>query len=290
MKEMNGVKVAVLMGLLMALFMGLGYMFGGQNGMIIAFFMAAVMNFVTYWYSDKLILKMYRARPVEEKDHPELYRIVKRVSTQAMIPMPKVYIIPTRGPNAFATGRDIHHAAVAATEGLLELLTEDEIEGVMGHEIAHILNRDMLVGTVAATFAGAIGMIASMLQWSAIFGGGRSAENRGGGLGMIVAIIVAPIAAMLLQVAISRQREYQADAEGGRLTGKYLSLASALDKLHRAPVKMNLDDKPATAHLMIANPLSGKGMAAIFSTHPPVEKRIEKLRELAMQAPYKGYA
>ncbi|MDZ4722994.1 MAG: zinc metalloprotease HtpX [candidate division Zixibacteria bacterium] len=287
---MNGVKVAVLMGLLMALFMGLGYMFGGQNGMIIAFFMAAVMNFVTYWYSDKLILKMYRARPVEEKDHPELYRIVKRVSTQAMIPMPKVYIIPTRGPNAFATGRDIHHAAVAATEGLLELLTEDEIEGVMGHEIAHILNRDMLVGTVAATFAGAIGMIASMLQWSAIFGGGRSAENRGGGLGMIVAIIVAPIAAMLLQVAISRQREYQADAEGGRLTGKYLSLASALDKLHRAPVKMNLDDKPATAHLMIANPLSGKGMAAIFSTHPPVEKRIEKLRELAMQAPYKGYA
>lgn len=289
---MNAMKVAILMGLLMAIFMWLGYQFGGQAGMLIAFLVTAAMNFFTYWYSDKMILKMYRAQQVDEQSHPRLYRIVKRVATAAMIPMPKVYIVPSRGPNAFATGRDVEHAAVAATEGLLEMLTDEEIEGVMGHEVAHITNRDMLIGTIAATFAGAIGWIAHMAQWGAIFGGvGRSDDDNGGGMvGALVTAIVAPIAAMLLQMAISRQREYKADAEGGRITGKYLSLASALEKLHRAPIQMNLDQRPATAHLMIANPLSGKGLASLFSTHPPVQERVKKLKELATMGAYQGYA
>jgi len=287
---MNSLKVTVLMVALMVLFMFVGYMVGGQSGMVMAFVVAAIMNFITYWFSAKIVLAMYRARQVTEKDHPRLFRVVHRVAAQAMMPvMPTVYIVPSRAPNAFATGRDRDHAAVAVSEGLLELLTEDELEGVIGHEMAHILNRDMLVGTVAATFAGAIGILASIARWGAIFGGGSSRDdNRGGALGLLVAAIVAPLVAMIIQMAISRQREYKADAEGGRLTGKYLSLASALDKLHRSPVRMNLDDRPATAHLMIANPLSGRGFTSLFSTHPPVEARIERLRQLAQLAPYGG--
>lgn len=288
---MNAAKVALLMAMLMALFMAVGYMIGQESGMIIAFLFAVVMNVGTYWFSDKLILKMYNAREVGEQDNPRLYRIVKRVAQNAMIPVPRVYIVPSRGPNAFATGRDVNHAAVAATEGILELLNDDELEGVMGHEVAHITNRDMLIGTIAATFAGAIGMLANMAQWAAIFGGGRSdEEGRGGGIGLLVMAIVAPLAAMLLQTAISRQREYKADAEGGRITGKYNGLASALEKLHRAPVRMNLDNSPATAHLMIANSLSGRGLASLFSTHPPYEERVARLRQLASEAPYRAYA
>ncbi|MCX6835482.1 MAG: zinc metalloprotease HtpX [candidate division Zixibacteria bacterium] len=285
---MNSLKVTVMMAALMVLFMFVGYMVGGNSGMVMAFVLAAIMNFITYWFSAKIVLSMYRARLVTERDHPRLYRAVNRVSAQAMMPtMPAVYIVPSRAPNAFATGRDRDHAAVAVSEGLLELLTDDELEGVIGHEMAHVLNRDMLVGTVAATFAGAIGILASIARWGAIFGGGSSRDNdRGGVIGLLVAAIVAPLVAMIIQMAISRQREYKADAEGGRLTGKYLPLASALDKLHRSPVRMNLDQSPATAHMMIANPLSGRGFTTLFSTHPPVEARIEKLRNLAQLAPY----
>jgi heat shock protein HtpX len=200
-----------------------------------------------------------------------------------MIPMPKVYVIPSKAPNAFATGRNVNHAAVAATEGLLEMLNDSELEGVIGHELAHIINKDMLVGTMAATFAGAIGILASMARWSMIFGGYSRDDNRGSNpIVLLIAMIVAPIAAMLIQMAISRSREYRADAEGGRITGQYLPLASALEKLHTSPVRMNLDDRPATAHLFIANPLSGKGFASLFSTHPPVEERIKRLQKLAM--------
>ncbi|HWR82466.1 MAG TPA: zinc metalloprotease HtpX [Candidatus Deferrimicrobium sp.] len=279
---MNSFKVFFLMLALMLVFMWVGFAVGGRNGMVLAFVLACAMNFITYWFSDKIVLAMYRARQVTESDHPRLYRVVKRVTTQAMIPMPKVYIVPNKAPNAFATGRNVDHAAVAATEGILEILTEDELEGVIGHEVAHIMNKDMLIGTIAATFAGAIGILASMARWGAIFGGyGRSNENRGGGIALLVAAIIAPLVAMIIQFAISRQREYKADAEGGRITGKYRHLASALSKLHKSPVRMNLDERPATAHLMIANPLSGRGFASLFSTHPPVEKRVEKLHKLA---------
>ena len=286
---MNSLKVFILMLALMLVFMWVGYMFGGRNGMIMAFVLACGMNFFSYWYSDKIVLKMYRAREITKREHPKLYRVVQRVTTQAMIPMPKVYIVPTKAPNAFATGRNVEHAAVAATEGMLEMLTEEELEGVMGHEIAHIMNKDMLIGTIAATFAGAIGILAAIARWGAIFGGYGRGSNRGGGIGLLAAAIVAPLVAIIIQTAISRQREYKADAEGGRITGKYNSLASALAKLHKSPIRLNLDQRPATAHLMIANPLSGRGFSSLFSTHPPVEKRIENLHKLAGQPSYDGY-
>ena len=278
----------MMMLVLMALFVAVGYLVGGGGGMVIAFVIAAIMNFIAYWFSDKMVLSMYRAREVSEADHPRLYRVVRRVAAQAMlVNTPKVYIVPTRAPNAFATGRDADHAAVAVTEGLLELLTEDELEGVIGHEISHVINQDMLVGTIAATFAGAVGILASMARWGAIFGGMSNRDNdRGGVIGLLVAAIVAPLVAMIIQMAISRQREYKADAVGGRITGKYLSLASALEKLHTSPVRMNLDDRPATAHLMIANPLSGRNLTNLFSTHPPVEERIKRLREMAQMPPH----
>ncbi len=284
---MNSLKVAMLLVLLTMIFMLVGYALGGQNGMLIALIIAAVLNFVTYWFSDKIVLKMYRAVPVNETTNRRLYRVVDLASKKANIPMPKVYIIPSKAPNAFATGRNEHHAAVAATEGLLEILNDGELEGVIGHELAHILNRDMLIGTIAATIAGAIGMLASMARWSMIFGGYSRDDSRGGNpIALIVAMIVAPIAALLIQMAISRTREYKADAEGSRITGQHLALASALEKLHKAPIRLNLDQRPATAHLFIANPLSGKGFTSIFSTHPPVEERIKRLRNLTMG----GYA
>jgi heat shock protein HtpX len=284
---MNSLKVFILMLALMMVFMWVGYMFGGQNGMVMAFVLACGMNFFSYWFSDKIVLRMYRGRQISESDHPKLYRSVKRVATQAMIPMPKVYIVPSKAPNAFATGRNVEHAAVAATEGLLEILNEEELEGVIGHEIAHIMNKDMLIGTIAATFAGAIGILAAIARWGAIFGGfSRGGGNRGGGFGLLVAAIVAPLVAIIIQTAISRQREYKADAEGARITGKYRQLASALGKLHKSPIRLNLDQRPATAHLMIANPLSGRGISSLFSTHPPVEKRIENLQKQADQSIY----
>jgi len=286
---MNSAKVAIMMIGLMVLFMGIGWMTFGQAGMIGAFALATVLNVGAYWFSDKVVLRMYRGRQIEEKDHPRLFRIVRSVTTRAGLPMPKVYIIPSKAPNAFATGRNAENAAVAATEGILEILNDDELEGVIGHEIAHIRNRDMLIGTVAATFAGAIGILASFARWGAIFGGYSRDNDRGGLIGLLAAAIVAPLAAMLIQSAISRQREFKADAVGAQLTGKYNGLASALRKLHNAPVRMNLDKRPATAHLMIANPLSGRGLASMFSTHPPVEDRIARLEEQESKAAYQPY-
>ncbi len=283
---MNSFKVALLMLVLMALFMGVGYLVGGQGGMVIAFVLASVMNFASYWFSDKMVLKMFRAVKVSESDHPLLYRVVNRVSAQAMIPMPRVYIVPSRAPNAFATGRNVEHAAVAVSQGLLETLNENETEGVIGHEIAHICNKDMLIGTVAATFAGAVGILASVARWGAIFGGYGSGDRRGGGIGLLAAAIVAPLVAIIIQTAISRQREYKADAEGARITGKHLPLASALGKLHRSPVRLNLDSRPGVANLMIISPLTGRSFTNLFSTHPPVEKRIARLKELSAQGPY----
>lgn len=286
---MNGFKLMLLMVAMMALFMLVGYLVGGQSGLILAFGLASVLNFISYWYSDKIVLSMYRARPITEADHPRLYRVVTRVATKAMMPMPKVYLVPSKAPNAFATGRNAEHSAVAATEGLLEILNEDELEGVIGHEMAHISNKDMLIGTIAATFAGAIGILASIARWGAIFGGYSRDGERGGGIGLLVAAIVAPIMALLIQMAISRQREYRADADAGRTTGKPLALASALSKLHRSPDRRRLGARPQTAHLMIANPLSGRGMMALFSTHPPVEKRIKNLERLGQESAYSSY-
>ena len=288
---MNGFKILIMMLALVMVFMGVGYLVGGQAGMVLAFVLACAMNFFTYWYSDKVVLKMYKAREITAADHPRLFRVVTRVTTAAMIPMPKVCIVPSKAPNAFATGRDAEHAAVAVTEGMLGILNEDELEGVIGHEIAHIMNKDMLIGTIAATFAGAIGILATIARFGAMFGGyGRSNDSRGGGIGLLVAAIVAPLVAIVLQTAISRQREYKADNRGGLITRKPQSLASALEKLHRSPIRMNLDRRPATANLMIINPLSGRGITALFSTHPPVEERIKRLNKLAEEIPYQGYA
>ncbi len=279
---MNNLKVTFLLVLLTVLFAAIGYAFGGQGGMLIAFGLAVAMNFFSYWFSDKIVLKMYRARPANEQTDAALLRIVHHASQLAYLPMPKVYVIPTEAPNAFATGRNKDHAAVAVTEGIVRLLSADELEGVIGHEMAHVKNKDILIGSVVATIAGAIGIMAVMARWAAIFGGfgGRSNDRNGGLVGLLVMAIVAPLAALLIQTAISRNREYKADRVGSEITGRPLALASALEKLHRAPVQLRLDRRPSTAHLFIANPLSGKGVTKLFSTHPPIEDRIERLQAM----------
>lgn len=281
---MNGLKVGFLLIALTTLFVLIGYFLGGTQGMIIAFGLAVVMNFVSYWFSDKIVLSMYRARPAAELTDAKLMRVVRMAAQRGGLPMPRVYVIPTEAPNAFATGRNEDHAAVAVTEGILGLLSTDELEGVIGHELAHVKNHDILIGSVAATIAGAIGILASMARWGAIFGGfgGRDDRSDGNPIALLVVAIVAPLAAMVIQMAISRSREYKADRVGSAISGKPLALASALEKLHRAPVRLNLDRRPATAHLFIVNPLSGKGLANLFSTHPPYQERIKRLQELAM--------
>jgi heat shock protein HtpX len=249
--------------------------------MIIALIFAAIMNLGSYWFSDKIVLGMYRAQRIEEKDNPGVYRIVRSIATQANLPMPKVYIIPADSPNAFATGRNPQHAAVAVTSGILRILDEDELEGVLSHEMAHIRNRDILIGSIVATIAGAISMLAHMAQFAAIFGGSRDEENRGGGLALLFMAIIAPIAALMIQMAISRSREYQADKNGAGFIHKPLSLANALKKLSYASRRVPLNAQPSTAHLFIVNPLSGGGLVNLFSTHPPLEERISRLEELA---------
>ncbi|NOG41072.1 MAG: zinc metalloprotease HtpX [Planctomycetes bacterium] len=281
---MNYFKTTVLLIALTLLLVWVGSMFGGRQGAVFAFAIAMGMNFFSYWFSDKIVLKMYGAREVSEQESPAYYGIVRELTMHAGLPMPRIYIIPTNAMNAFATGRNPSHAAVAVTEGMLNSLKLEELKGVLGHELSHIRNRDILISTIVATVAGAIMMLANMARWAAIFGGygGRDEEDsRGGGLGMLLVAILAPIAALVIQMAISRSREYAADKGGALLTGNPLGLASALEKLQQASVARPIGASSATAHLFIVNPLSGRSFVTIFSTHPPIEERIKRLRAMA---------
>jgi heat shock protein HtpX len=278
---MNTLKTAFFLTLLTLLLIFIGRILGGNSGMVIALIFAAILNLGSYWFSDKIVLGIYKAQKIEEGDNPGLYRIIRRIASQANLPMPKVYIIPTDSPNAFATGRNPEHSAVAVTSGILRILSEEELEGVISHEMSHIKNRDILISSIVATVAGAISMLAQMAQFAAIFGGGRDEENRGGGLGLLFMAIIAPIAALLIQLAISRSREYQADESGAKISHKPLALAGALKKLSYASQRIPMQANPSTAHLFIVNPLTGKGLASLFSTHPPLEERISRLEGLA---------
>jgi heat shock protein HtpX len=275
-------KTTLLLALLTGLIMGFGSYLGGSQGLVFAFVLATAMNFGAFWFSDTLVLKMYRARPVDAAEAPELYRIVHGLVSRAQMPMPKLYIIPQEAPNAFATGRNPQHAAVAVTEGLMRMMSSQEVEGVLAHELSHVMNRDTLISTVAATLAGVIMMLANMVRWAAIFGGVQRDDDRGGGVvGLLVMTIVAPLAATLIQFAISRSREFQADASGAELTQNPLGLATALEKLAYASERVPMPAQPQTAHLFIVNPLTGSGLARMFSTHPPIEERVRRLREMA---------
>jgi heat shock protein HtpX len=280
----NTFKTTLLLAALTVLFVLLGGMVGGEQGMLVAFLFAGLMNFVSYWWSDRIVLWMYGAREVSGAEAPEFHALVRRLAQRAGLPMPKVYIIPTETPNAFATGRNPANAAVAATEGILRILTPDELEGVMSHELGHVRNRDILISTIAATLAGAIMMLARMAQYAAWFGGGRGSEDDEGGAGNLVGTILlavlAPIGAMLIQMAISRAREYLADAAGAQISRKPWALADALEKLERAASIIPMEANPSTAHLFIVNPLRGGGLLGLFSTHPPVEERVARLRAM----------
>jgi len=284
---MNTFKTTLLLGALTGLLLLIGGYFGGRGGVVIAFIFAIVMNFGAYWFSDKIILRMYSAQEVTEAQVPELYAMVRRLAMRASLPMPKVYIIPEETPNAFATGRDEEHAVVAVTEGILRILNPDELEGVLAHELTHIKNRDMLIGSIAATLAGAIMMLANMAQWAAIFGGVSRDDDEGGGgtIGLILMAILAPLAATLIQMAISRSREYLADEGGARVSGKPYGLAGALEKLGRASQAVPMDANPSTAHMFIVNPLSGRSLMNLFSTHPPIEERVARLRSMGRISP-----
>jgi heat shock protein HtpX len=279
----NVLRTTVLLAALTALFLVIGGAIGGNQGLFIAFVFALLMNFASYWFSDKIVLSMYGAREVSLNEAPDLYRLVQRLAQRADIPMPRVYIIPSEAPNAFATGRNPQHGAVAVTEGILRTLDTDELAGVLAHELGHIRNRDTLIMTVAATLAGAITMLAHMAQWGAIFGFGRRDEEDSGGGGMLSLLfmaILAPIAATLIQLAISRSREYFADSTGAAVAGSPSGLARALEKLHYASQRLPMEANPATAHLFIVNPLTGGSLANLFSTHPPIEERIRRLRRI----------
>jgi len=282
----NIIKTGFLLTVLTCLLVLAGGAIGGQQGMIIAFVLAFVMNVGSYWFSDKIVLSMYGAQPVEETQAPGLYRIVRELAAEAKIPVPPIYIIQDDSPNAFATGRNPSHAAVAVTEGILRIMSEDELKGVLAHELSHVRNRDTLIMTIAATLAGAITYLAQMAQWAAIFGGGRRSdeEGEGGGglIGLLLMAILAPFAAMLIQMAISRGREYEADASGARLCHRASGLEHALAKLDAATRQEPLAATPATAHLFIVNPLTSGGFATLFSTHPPIEERIARLRAMRL--------
>jgi heat shock protein HtpX len=282
----NLIKTGFLLTVLTCLLVLAGGAIGGQQGMIIAFVLAFVMNVGSYWFSDKIVLSMYGAQPVEEAQAPGLYRIVRELAAEAKIPVPPIYIIQDDSPNAFATGRNPSHAAVAVTEGVLRIMSEDELKGVLAHELSHVRNRDTLIMTIAATLAGAITYLAQMAQWAAIFGGGRRSdeEGEGGGglIGLLLMAVLAPFAAMLIQMAISRGREYEADASGARLCHRASGLEHALAKLDAATRQEPLAATPATAHLFIVNPLTSGGLATLFSTHPPIEERIARLRAMRL--------
>jgi heat shock protein HtpX len=278
---MNQIKTFILMALLTILLVWIGSLVGGRNGAIFALVFAGAMNFGVYWFSDRIVLKMYRAQAVTEAEQPLLHRIVRELALRGGIPMPKVYIIPQDAPNAFATGRNPQHAAVAVTSGIMKLLNEEELKGVLAHELSHVRHRDILIGTIAATIAGAISMIASFARWGAIFGG----DDREGGAAQLVIMLVlttlAAIAAFLIQLAISRSREYHADEGGAQLAGNPLYLARALAKLDAGTKRIPMQVNPSTAHMFIVNPLTRKGVQGLFSTHPPIEKRIARLEAMA---------
>jgi heat shock protein HtpX len=280
----NSLKTTLLLGLMTGLILGVGQYLGGNQGLTVAFVFAAVMNFGSYWFSDKIVLRMYRAQPVDMNQAPELHRIVHNLCASAGIPVPKIYLIPGDAPNAFATGRNPEHAAVAVTEGILRMLTARELEGVLAHELAHVKNRDILIGSIAATMAGAVMMVANMMRWAALFGGAQrdDREGNGGIIGLLAMTILAPIAAMLIQMAISRSREFQADATGARICHDPEALASALEKLHFASQRVPMDASPQTAHMFIVNPLSGAAVGRFFSTHPPIEERVRRLRSMVV--------
>lgn len=286
---MNQLKTALLLGLLTGLLVVLGGAIGGRGGMFIALVLAAAMNFFAYWYSDKIVLRMYRARPVSEAEAPGVYGMVEELSRQAELPTPRVYVIDEDAPNAFATGRDPEHAVVAVTSGILRVLSPRELRGVLGHELAHVKDRDILISSVAATLAGAVMVLANMARWSMFFGGSREDEE-GGGLGIVGVLlmsILAPLGAMLIQMAVSRSREYLADQEGAAIARDPQALASALTRLQEANQRRPMHDaQPQTAHMFIVNPLSGGGLASLFSTHPPMEERVARLRAMAGQGDY----
>jgi len=286
----NQFRTAVLLAIMTAFIMIVGQLIGGRQGMFIALIFAGGMNFFSYWYSDKIVLKMYRAQPISAGDAPELYQTVQILTQRAGLPMPKVYIIPKDQPNAFATGRNPENAAVAVTRGLMDLMDRDEIEGVLAHELAHVKNRDILIGTIAATMAGAIMMLASMARWSALFGGMRSDDDEGGLgiIGVIAMSIIAPMAAMLIQMAISRSREYLADSTGAAIAGRPDGLARALEKLESYSHSRTMDANPSTAHMFIVNPLSGQKLAGLFSTHPPIAERVARLTGSRPATPQSG--
>jgi len=275
----NNFKTAILLAVMTAFIVWVGQMMGGTNGMLIALILAAGMNFFSYWFSDKIVLRMYKAREATPDEAPQVYETVNKLAVSAGLPMPKIYIIPEESPNAFATGRNPEHAVVAVTEGLLKLMNREEVEGVLAHELAHIKNRDILIGSIAATLAGAIMVLANMARWAAIFGGPRRDNENGGGgiIGLVVMSIMAPIAAMLIQMAISRSREYIADSTGAGFAGNPKGLAHALAKLGAYSGRLPMNANPSTAHMFIVNPLSGKSLMNLFSTHPPLEERISRL-------------
>ncbi len=274
----NQIKTTFLLAVMTVFILLIGQILGGRQGLIIALVFAAGMNFISYWYSDKIVLRMYKAREAAPGQAPELYSIVQDLARKADLPTPKVYIIPQESPNAFATGRNPEHAVVAVTEGLLKLMDREELAGVLGHELGHVKNRDILIGSIAATMAGAIMMLASIARWSAIFGAGSDDEEGMSGLGLIIMSILAPIAAVLIQTAISRSREYLADSSGARFSGSTEGLARALEKLGNYSAGIPANVNPSTAHMFIVNPLSGQRLMSLFSTHPPLEDRIARLR------------
>ncbi|MFP3868256.1 MAG: zinc metalloprotease HtpX [Desulfobacteraceae bacterium] len=275
----NQIKTVLLLGALTGLILFMGQIMGGSQGVKIALVLALAMNFFSYWYSDKIVLRLYRAQEVSPQEAPELHAMVGELAREAQVPMPRVYIVPTDTPNAFATGRNPQHAAVAVTNGILKLLSPTELKGVLAHEMGHVKNRDILIQTVAATLGGAITYLAYMAQWAAIFGG-RDDEEGGGVLGALAMAILAPIAAMLIQMAISRSREYMADATGARLCHNPQALASALEKLAYGNQRVPMQANPSTAHMFIVNPLTGGGLMSWFSTHPPIEERVARLRAM----------
>jgi len=278
----NYFKTGLLLIALTMIFIWIGGYFGGQQGAVLAFIFAFILNMVSYWFSDKIVLKMYGAKEANISEVPELYNLVKDLTLSAQMPMPKVYIAPQNTPNAFATGRSPKHSAVCVTQGILNILDKEELKGVIAHELSHIKNRDTLIMTVAATIAGAITMIANWARWAAIFGGRGSRDRDGNGMGMLVMLIVAPIAAMLIQLAVSRSREYAADKRGAMIAGTSMGLARALLKLEKGNKVYPMNANQVTAHLFIVNPLSASAIGALFSTHPPIKERVKRLETMTM--------